>query len=87
MLAAQSFVEIEDFRRARPDAIAHSAAKIISRLKAGGEKTMQALKSLCWRCMGIQVQVTREWYLKVLVIMGNLLWLLTHTNLCNLVNS
>ncbi|KAL2556168.1 Pentatricopeptide repeat (PPR) superfamily protein [Forsythia ovata] len=52
----QSFVDIEDFRRARPDAIAHSAAKIISRLKAGGEKTMQALKSLCWRFMGIQVQ-------------------------------
>ncbi|KAL2540223.1 Pentatricopeptide repeat (PPR) superfamily protein [Abeliophyllum distichum] len=52
----QSFVEIEDFRRARPDAIAHSAAKIIFRLKAGGEKTTQALKSLCWRCMGIQVQ-------------------------------
>lgn len=70
MLAAQSFVEIEDFRRARPDAIAHSAAKIISRLKAGGEKTMQALKSLCWRCMGIQVQVTREWYLKVLSYCG-----------------
>ncbi|KAK6155641.1 hypothetical protein DH2020_009889 [Rehmannia glutinosa] len=49
-------VEIEDFRRARPDAIAHSAAKIISRLKAGGEKTMQALKSLCLRCKGIQVE-------------------------------
>ncbi|XP_071929470.1 uncharacterized protein At3g49140 isoform X2 [Coffea arabica] len=52
----QNFVEIEDFRRARPDAIAHSAAKIISRLKAGGEKTTQALKSLCWRCKGIQVE-------------------------------
>ncbi|KAL7146253.1 hypothetical protein ABFS83_06G028100 [Erythranthe nasuta] len=49
-------VEIEDFRRARPDAIAHSAAKIMSRLKAGGEKTTQALKSLCWRCKGIQVE-------------------------------
>ncbi|KAL3653568.1 hypothetical protein CASFOL_003249 [Castilleja foliolosa] len=48
------YVEIEDFRRAKPDAIAHSAAKIISRLKAGGEKTTQALKSLCWRCNGIQ---------------------------------
>ena len=55
---SQNFVEIEDFRRARPDAIAHSAAKIISRLKAGGEKTTQALKSLCWRCKGIQVEVT-----------------------------
>ncbi|KAK4436268.1 hypothetical protein Salat_0790500 [Sesamum alatum] len=55
-LGDQSFLEIEDFRRARPDAIAHSAAKIISRLKAGGEKTTRALKSLCWRCKGIQVE-------------------------------
>lgn len=54
----QTFVEIEDFRRARPDAIAHSAVKILSRLKTSGEKTIQALKSLCWRCKGIQVEVT-----------------------------
>uniref|UniRef100_A0A5B6YK02 FMN-binding split barrel n=2 Tax=Davidia involucrata TaxID=16924 RepID=A0A5B6YK02_DAVIN len=52
----QTVVEVEDFRNARPDAIAHSAAKIISRLKAGGEKTTQALKSLCLRCKGIQVE-------------------------------
>ncbi|KAM3319936.1 putative protein isoform X1 [Capsicum chacoense] len=52
----QIFVELDDFRRARPDAIAHSAAKIISRLKASGEKTTQALRSLCWRCKGIQVE-------------------------------
>ncbi|XP_059629151.1 uncharacterized protein At3g49140-like isoform X2 [Cornus florida] len=52
----QTLVEVEDFGKARPDAIAHSAAKIISRLKAGGEKTMQALKSICWRCKGIQVE-------------------------------
>ncbi|KAF5451163.1 hypothetical protein F2P56_031450 [Juglans regia] len=49
-------VEVEDFVNAQPDAIAHSAAKIISRVKAGGEKTAQALKSLCWRCKGIQVE-------------------------------
>ncbi|KAL3524328.1 hypothetical protein ACH5RR_017162 [Cinchona calisaya] len=52
----QSLVEIEDFRRARPDAIAHSAAKIIACIKSGGEKTTQALKSLCWRCKCIQVE-------------------------------
>ncbi|KAK4403624.1 hypothetical protein Sango_0731000 [Sesamum angolense] len=52
----QSFLEIEDFRRAQPDAIAHSAAKILSRLKGGGEKITRALKSLCWRCKGIQVE-------------------------------
>ncbi|KAE9464823.1 hypothetical protein C3L33_03269, partial [Rhododendron williamsianum] len=49
-------VEVQDLRKAKPDAIAHSAANIISRLKAGGEKTTQALKSLCWRCKGIQVE-------------------------------
>ena len=43
--------------KAQPDAIAHSASKIISRLKADGEKTTQALKSICWRCKGIQVEV------------------------------
>ncbi|XP_057463007.1 uncharacterized protein At3g49140-like isoform X4 [Actinidia eriantha] len=52
----QTRVELEDLQRAQPDAIAHSSAKIISRLKAGGEKTTQALKSLCWRCKGIQVE-------------------------------
>ncbi|KAF3432926.1 hypothetical protein FNV43_RR24028 [Rhamnella rubrinervis] len=54
--ADQTIVEIEDFKKAQPDAIAHSAAKIISRLKTGGEKTTQALKSLCWRLKGIQVE-------------------------------
>ncbi|XP_057995440.1 uncharacterized protein At3g49140 isoform X2 [Hevea brasiliensis] len=49
-------VEVEDFREAQPDAIAHSAGKILSRLKAGGEKISQALKSLCWKCKGIQVE-------------------------------
>ncbi|KAF7149314.1 hypothetical protein RHSIM_Rhsim03G0191900 [Rhododendron simsii] len=52
----QQSVEVQDLRKAKPDAIAHSAANIISRLKAGGEKTTQALKSLCWRCKGIQVE-------------------------------
>ncbi|CAN4087666.1 unnamed protein product [Withania somnifera] len=52
----QIFVELDDFSRARPDATAHSAAKIISRLKDAGEKTTQALRSLCWRCKGIQVE-------------------------------
>ncbi|KAL5567883.1 hypothetical protein UlMin_024458 [Ulmus minor] len=52
----QTVVEVEDYMKAQPDAIAHSAAKIISRLKAGGENTTQALKSLCWRLKGIQVE-------------------------------
>ncbi|XP_028796732.1 uncharacterized protein At3g49140-like [Neltuma alba] len=49
-------LEVEHYMEAQPDAIAHSASKIISRLKADGEKTTQALKSLCWRCKGIQVE-------------------------------
>ncbi|XP_042503600.1 uncharacterized protein At3g49140-like isoform X2 [Macadamia integrifolia] len=52
----QTVVEVDDFQKARPDAIAHSAAQIISRLKAGGEKITQALKSLCCRCKGIKVE-------------------------------
>ncbi|CAL1404848.1 unnamed protein product [Linum trigynum] len=52
----QTSVEPEDFRNAKPDAIAHSAAKIISRLKDGGEEVTEALISLCWRCKGIQVE-------------------------------
>ncbi|EOY23343.1 Pentatricopeptide repeat superfamily protein, putative isoform 4, partial [Theobroma cacao] len=57
----QTVVELEDFKQAQPDAIAQSAAKIISCLKAGGEKTTQALKSLCWRCKSIQVEATSEY--------------------------
>ncbi|CAH9110263.1 unnamed protein product [Cuscuta europaea] len=52
----QTCIEIEDFRRAQPDAIVQPAVKILSRLKAGGQKTIQALKSLCMRCKGIQVE-------------------------------
>ncbi|KAF5179557.1 Pentatricopeptide repeat (PPR) superfamily protein [Thalictrum thalictroides] len=52
----QIFVEVNDFQKAQPDAIAHSAPKIISRVKAGGEKFIQALKSLCWRVKGIQAE-------------------------------
>lgn len=52
----QNEVKIQDFRKARADVIAHSAVNIISRLKAGGEATIQALKSLCWRQKSIQVE-------------------------------
>uniref|UniRef100_A0A453JM11 DUF2470 domain-containing protein n=1 Tax=Aegilops tauschii subsp. strangulata TaxID=200361 RepID=A0A453JM11_AEGTS len=49
-------VKIEEYRKSRPDIIAHSAPNIISRLRAGGDKITQALKSLCWRCKAIQVE-------------------------------
>ncbi|WVZ51357.1 hypothetical protein U9M48_002509 [Paspalum notatum var. saurae] len=49
-------VKIEEYRKARPDIIAHSAPNIISRLRTGGDKITQALKLLCWRCKAIQVE-------------------------------
>ncbi|CAM0873724.1 unnamed protein product [Alopecurus aequalis] len=49
-------VKIEEYRKSRPDIIAHSAPNIISRLRASGDKMTQALKSLCWRCKAIQVE-------------------------------
>ncbi|KNA07068.1 hypothetical protein SOVF_175310 [Spinacia oleracea] len=52
----QTEVEVEDYKKAHSDAIAHSAAKIISRISAAGEKTTNALKSLCWRSKGLQVE-------------------------------
>lgn len=56
----QTVLELEDYTNAQPDAITKSSSKIISHLKAGGEKTLQALKSLCWRCKGIQVEVIHK---------------------------
>ncbi|XP_010279050.1 PREDICTED: uncharacterized protein At3g49140-like isoform X2 [Nelumbo nucifera] len=52
----QTAVDVKDFQKAKPDAIAHYATKIISSLKAGGEKVTKALKSLCWRRKNIQVE-------------------------------
>ncbi|GJN04680.1 hypothetical protein PR202_ga22245 [Eleusine coracana subsp. coracana] len=49
-------VKIEEYRKAKPDIIAHSAPNIISRLRAGGDKITQALKSLCWKSKAIQVE-------------------------------
>uniref|UniRef100_A0A803M054 Uncharacterized protein n=1 Tax=Chenopodium quinoa TaxID=63459 RepID=A0A803M054_CHEQI len=57
----QTEVEVEDYRKAHSDAIAHSASKIISRVSAAGEKTTNALKSLCWRSKGLQVEATSEY--------------------------
>ncbi|GMH08949.1 hypothetical protein Nepgr_010789 [Nepenthes gracilis] len=52
----QTLVDVEEYTKARPDAIAHSAAKIISRVNSAGENTTRALKSLCWRCKSIHVE-------------------------------
>ncbi|CAL9247078.1 unnamed protein product [Arabidopsis halleri] len=52
----QTEVEVEDVRKAQPDAIAHASAEIISRLEESGDKLTEALKSLCWRHNGIQAE-------------------------------
>lgn len=57
---AQIVLELEDYAKAQPDAIARSSSKIISHLKAGGEKTLLALKSLCCRSKGIKVEVIHK---------------------------
>ncbi|KAI4324966.1 hypothetical protein MLD38_030406 [Melastoma candidum] len=49
-------VEVEDFLKAKPDAIAPSSDNIVSHLKADGDKTIRALKALCFRRKGIQVE-------------------------------
>ncbi|CAA7056024.1 unnamed protein product [Microthlaspi erraticum] len=52
----QTEVEVEDVRKAQPDAIAHASAGIISRLEESGNKLAEALRSLCWRHNGIQAE-------------------------------
>ncbi|XP_010515260.1 PREDICTED: uncharacterized protein At3g49140 [Camelina sativa] len=52
----QTEVEVEDVRKAQPDAIAHASAEIISRLEESGDKLTEALKSLCWRHNGVQAE-------------------------------
>eukprot|EP01018_Ginkgo_biloba_P018241 Gb_25444 [translate_table: standard] len=52
----QSAVSLQDFQQAEPDILAHSATTIIARINAGGKKTENALKSLCRKKKGIQVE-------------------------------
>ncbi|CAF2085021.1 hypothetical protein BRARA_F01621 [Brassica rapa] len=52
----QTEVEVEDVRKAQPDAIAHASAGIIRRLEESGDKIAEALRSLCWRYYGIQAE-------------------------------
>ncbi|CAH8360330.1 unnamed protein product [Eruca vesicaria subsp. sativa] len=52
----QTEVEVEDVRKAQPDAVAHASAGIISRLEETGDRLAEALRSLCWRYYGIQAE-------------------------------
>ncbi|GLJ46446.1 hypothetical protein SUGI_0978930 [Cryptomeria japonica] len=52
----QCLVSLQDFHQAEPDILAHSASTIIARINSAGKKTKKALKSLCRRIKGIQVE-------------------------------
>ncbi|KAJ0248661.1 Uncharacterized protein HA466_0157310 [Hirschfeldia incana] len=53
----QTELEVEDVRKAQPDAIALASDGIVSRLEEDGDnKLTEALKSLCWRHNGIQAE-------------------------------
>eukprot|EP01018_Ginkgo_biloba_P032857 Gb_40253 [translate_table: standard] len=52
----ESIVSLQDFQQAEPDILAHSASTIIARVNAGGERTERALKALCWKKKGLQVE-------------------------------
>ncbi|KAF8089982.1 hypothetical protein N665_0493s0037 [Sinapis alba] len=52
----QTQVEVEDVRKAQPDAIALASNGIVSCLEEDGDKLTEALKALCWRHNGIQAE-------------------------------
>ncbi|KAJ7294143.1 hypothetical protein O6H91_01G009100 [Diphasiastrum complanatum] len=52
----QSSVEIKDFLYAKPDIIGHDASSLVDQINAGGKKFETALKLLCQREKGIQVE-------------------------------
>ncbi|CAH8342476.1 unnamed protein product [Eruca vesicaria subsp. sativa] len=56
----QTQVEVEDVRKAKPDAVALASDGIVSRLEEDGDKLTEALKSLCWRHNGIQAEVKKR---------------------------
>lgn len=52
----QKSIEIQDFCNGQPDILAHSAAAIMERVNQGGSKTERALKALCRRELGLEVE-------------------------------
>ncbi|KAF8097705.1 hypothetical protein N665_0283s0010 [Sinapis alba] len=49
--------DVEDIRKAQPDAVAHASAGIISRLEEFGDKLAEALRSLCSATFKAEVKV------------------------------
>lgn len=53
----QSTVERPDFQAAKPDILARAGPEIIERLNAGGKVLEDALKLVCLRRKGLEVEV------------------------------
>jgi hypothetical protein len=60
----QKSIEIQDFCNGQADILAHSASAIIERVNQGGSKTDRALKALCRREKGLEVEVYSSWHKK-----------------------
>lgn len=57
VLLLQSSIEVQDFYEGEPDILAHSAEAIMERVNSGGSRTDRALKALCRREKGLEVDV------------------------------
>lgn len=49
---------MQDFSFAEPDALAHFSSTIMERVNSGGKKIENALKALCQRAKGLDVEVS-----------------------------
>ncbi|CAM6127168.1 unnamed protein product [Calypogeia fissa] len=52
----QTLVEVQDFAFAEPDVLAHFSSTIMERVNSGGKKIENALKALCQRAKGLDVE-------------------------------
>lgn len=53
----QTSIEVQEFCDGEPDILAHCSAAIIDRMNFAGNKTEEALKALCRREKGLEVEV------------------------------
>ncbi|XP_057849620.1 uncharacterized protein At3g49140 isoform X2 [Cryptomeria japonica] len=56
----QSTVNVQDFQQAEPDILTHSSSEIIACFNNGSQKAKYALKALCQKKRGLDVEVTTE---------------------------
>lgn len=54
----QSLISLQEFQDAEPDLLAHSASAIIERINEYGLQCNVALKALCRRKKGLNVEVS-----------------------------